>query len=339
MFKQRRGSLTVEAVLILPIFMATILFISYFIKAHLVQDIVQDALTEAVVEISSLSYPYCISGASGFKTEIGDAKDQRTKSLVDNFDAIAGLLEVVQAPNTTGKGETEGNASLEAMTPQKMFSLAKLFAADYALEGAEDAVAQNLVLGTMGSILSSKDNNIIHRMDTLGIEGGLEGFDFSGTEFYGDGDILDVQIQYRLSKMDPFGLVDGALLKNRAVCRAWMGGVDHDNDGGLSRVKVPSVKVGEEDQKKDSDRVFRTCYIIEGSQDSEKYHLYDCSSLRARGDPSKLKAIIPVQVMFVKQGEIWVPEGTVIYQGKTYEFCENCKAQRLRMKEDHGAYP
>lgn len=336
MLKHRRGSLTVEAVLILPIFMAAILFISYFIKAHLVQDIVQDALTEAVVEVSALSYPYCLSGASEFKNEISEESDRRLKVLMDHFEDVSTLLEAVQESSGAGKKEMSGIDGMGPMTPQKMFSLAKCFAAKYALESAENEVAQQLVLGTMGDILSAKDNSIISRIDALGIEGGLDGFDFSGSEFYGTGGLLDVQVQYRLSKVDPFGFIKGTLLKNRVVCRAWMGGVDLDNDGGISRVTVPPVKVGEEDGKKDSDRVFRTCYVIADSKGSLRYHLYDCSSLRERGDPSKLKAVVPVQVEFVKRGNTWVPAGIVVYEGKTYDFCKNCEVGRLRMRGKNG---
>lgn len=338
MLKHRRGSLTVEAVLILPVFMATILFISYFIKAHLVQDIVQDALTEAVLEVSSLSYPYCLSGVSGLKGEIGEEKDRRVKALAENFDDISDLLESVQESSGIEADEAESSAG-EALTPQKMFGLAKLYAADYVLEGSEDGIARQLILGTMNNILSSKGDTIITRMDALGIEGGLDGFDFSGSEFYGNGEILDVQIQYRLSKVDPFGFINGAILKNRVVCRAWMGGVDHDDDGGISRVNVPPVKVGTEDTEKDSDTIFRTCYIIADSQSSCRYHLYDCSSLRVRGDPSKVRTIVPIQVQFIKQGQTWVPEGVMVYQGRAYDFCDNCKDGRMRMKENHGTKP
>ncbi len=337
MFKHRRGSLTVEAVLILPIFMAAILFISYFIKAHLVQDIVQDALTEAVVEVSALSYPYCLSGAKGIMNEISDDNDSRIKALTEHFEEVSLIVEAVREPAGNETEGTKESGPLRSMTPVHMFRLAKGLAAENAMEVAENAITEQLILGTMGELLSAKDGNIISRMDALGIEGGLDGFDFSGSEFYCDGGILDVQVQYKLEKVDPFGFINGVLLKNRAVCRAWMGGIDHDNDGGISRVSVPQIREGDEDHKKDVSRVYRTCYVIADSEGSFKYHYYDCSSLRLRGAVSKLKAVIPVRVEFVKRGNIWVPEGSVIYRGRTYEFCMNCEAGRLRMRGDNGA--
>lgn len=336
MFKHRRGSLTVEAVLILPIFMAAILFISYFIKAHLVQDIVQDALTEAVVEVSALSYPYSLSGAKGLMNAINDDNDSRIKALAEHFEEVSLIIETVQKPATSELEEAEESSLLRRVTPVEMFRLAKGLAAGNTMEMAEDAITEQLILGTMGELLTAKDGNVITRMDALGIEGGLDGLDFTGSEFYCDGGILDVQVQYKLTKVDPFGFIDGVLLKNRAVCRAWMGGIDHDNDGGISRVIVPPIREGNEDDQKDVNRVYRTCYVIADSEGASKYHFYECSSLRLREDASKFKTVIPVRVEFVKQGDIWVPEGSVIYRGKTYEFCMNCKAGRLRMREGNG---
>ena len=330
MLKRRRGSLTVEAVLILPIFMAAILFISYFIKAHLIQDIVQDALTEAVVEVSSMSYPYYLSGVSEFKSELYAEKAQRLEAVDNYFGEIINVIQSIQG--TPSRANAAWSAEREALTPQGMFDLAKEYAALTAVESAENTITHRLVLVTMGNVLSAKDSNIITRMDALGIEGGLDGFDFSGSEFYGEGGMLDVQVKYRLNKVDPFGFIQGAALKNRVVCRAWMGGVDHDNDGGVGRVSVPPVKVGQDD-KKDSDTVYRTCYVIADSKSSQKYHQYDCPNLRVRGDPTKRKTVVPVQVKFVWNGEGYSPEGVVVYEGNVYDYCGSCKANIIRMKD------
>lgn len=318
MFKCRKGSLTVEAVLILPIFIAVILFLSYFIKAYYVQDIVQDALTEAVMEVSALSYPYHLSGAAGFKED-----------LENDFDSVLGTIESVAMPSNT---LDISNAGIEGITPQKMFRLAKLYAADKAIDTAEDSMTRYLILSTMGNVLSVDGKSIVDRMNSLGIENGLDGFDFSGSVFYSDDDVIDIQAQYRLSKADPFGFIKGVTLKNRVVCRAWLGGVDVDNDGGVNRLNVPpKMEVGEEDPNKDVSRTFRTCYIIRNSSTSNRYHFHDCSSLKERNDTEKMKTVAAVQVPFVKADGIWKPEdANITYQGKSYTFCTNCRNGTFR---------
>ncbi len=327
MFKRHKGSLTVEAVLILPIFIAAILFISYFIKAHIVQDVVQDALAEAVVEVSSLSYPYYLSGGLAFKNDVHGDAEAGMAEIGNGFDSILDLIESVGDPSAQTK---EGDGSI---TPQKMFRLAKLYAVDQGVGYAEDTIARELILSTMGNVLSAEGKDVIQRMDALGIKNGLDGFDFSGSVFYGEDDVLDIQVTYQLSRVDPFGFIRDVTLKNRVVCRAWTGGVDIDNDGGVGRVKVPpNITVGKEDPLKDVDRAFRTCYIIRDSQVSGKYHLYDCPNLRVRGDPTKRKTVVPIQVPFIKQGSVWKPEGSVDYQGRGYDFCGNCQAGIIRMK-------
>lgn len=331
MFMRRRGSLTVEAVLILPIFMAAILFISYFIKAYYVQDVVQDALTEAVMEVSSLSYPYYLSGALEFKGDIHEETAERIGILKDNFKAVSGLIERVK-----GTEDSSGlfQSGIEGITPKTMFQLVKLYAAEKGIKAAQDTIARSLILGTIGNVLSLDGKSVVDRMNALGIEKGLEGFNFTDSVFYGDGDVIDIQVKYRLIKVDPFGLINGVTLKNRVVCQAWMGGVDINNDGSYKRVTVPpNITVSEEDPEQENDREFRTYYIIQDSQISGKYHLHDCPNLRVRGDPSKRKTVIAIQVSFIKKDGIWKPEGCVDYQGRTYDFCGSCQAGIIRMKD------
>lgn len=330
MLKRRRGSLTVEAVLILPIFMAAILFISYFIKVHYVQDVIQDALTEAVMEVSSLSYPYYLSGALEFKGEVHQETQNHIRALKEDFLSISGLIESVGDASGSGEaGGTEGG-----ITPLKMLRLAKLYTADQGMNYAEDTLARALILGTMGNILSVEGRSVIDRMDALGIENGLDGLDFTGSVFYGEDDVLDIQVQYTLDRVDPFGFIKDVTLKNRVVCRAWMGGVDINQDGSYSRVTVPP-RLAEETENPDAeeDRALRTCYIITDSETSAKYHLDDCPNLRVRGDPSQRKTVAAVQVSFVRANDVWVPEEPVAYRGKAYDFCGNCQAGIIRMKD------
>lgn len=327
MFKCRKGSLTVEAVLILPIFMAIILFLSYFIKAHYVQDVVQDALAEAVMEVSALSYPYHLSGAAEFK-----------KDLESDFDSVLRTIESVAMPSDTAVISQTG---IEGITPQKMFRLAKLYAADKAIDTAEDSITRYLILSTMGNVLSVDGKSIVDRMNSLGIENGLDGFDFSGSVFYSDDDEIDIQAQYRLSKVDPFGIIKGVTLKNRVVCQAWMGGVDVDNDGGVNRIDVPpKMEVGEEDPYKDVSRTFRTCYIIRNSSTSNRYHFHDCSSLKERSNTEKMKTVAAVQVPFIKADGIWKPEeASITHQGKVYTFCTNCRNGTFRADGEKSEEP
>lgn len=327
MLKDRKGSLTVEAVLILPVFIAAILFVSYFIKAYYVHDVVQDALTEAVTEVSSLSYPYYLSGAWGFKDEIHSDTEAHMETLRENFGEVSALIDSVQGKPPSG----EGTAGL---SPREMFHLAKLYGADKGLDCAEDTLGRALILSTMGDILSANGESVIERMDALGIENGLDGFDFTDSVFYGDDEMMDIQVSYRLERLDPFGIVQDVTLRNRVVCRAWMGGVDINNDGSYSRITVPPRQAKEnEESEQEPDRILRTCYIIRDSQSSDKYHFHDCPNLRVRGDSSRFKNVAPVQVSFIRDDGRWEPEDEVAYNGKSYDLCGNCQSGIIRMKD------
>lgn len=331
MLRSRRGSLTVEAVLILPIFMAAILFVSYFIKAHMVHDMVQDALTEAVMEVSALSYPYYLSGALEFKETVSAEKAARMETLQSCFGTVMTLIESTHGPSESlGLPEEALDTALGEVTPQSMFDLAKLTAAAYGINQAEDAIARRLILSTMGRILAQGNRSLLDRMDTLGIQGGMDGFDFTGSVFYGEDDVIDVQVQYTLKKMDPFGFVQNVPMRNRVVCRAWMGGVDIDGDGGYKRVTVPAkMAVDSEDE---DEQIHRTCYILTESQTSERYHHEDCPNLRVRGDTTQWKPVTSVQVTFQNENGKWVPVTPVEYRNRTYSLCGSCEAGIIRMK-------
>lgn len=328
--RNRKGSLTLEAVLILPIFMAVVLFFGYFIRVYLIQDMVQDALTEAVMEVSSLSYPYALSGAAAYREDTDARIQERMDQLSAHFGEIAGAVTALE---NAGEGATpvleDGGAGV--LGPEEVFNLAKRYAASRGIAAAERVVVQKLILTSMGQTLSGEGGAALNRLAALGIEGGLDGFDFDGSAYYADGDMLDIRVTYEVGSVDPFGLLKGLKLQNRAVCRAWMSGVDIDGDGRISRVTGPSEPASEEEPQED--RQTRTCYIIQDSSASSRYHLVDCPNLRVRGDPTRYKPVIPVQVDFVGDGDYWRPEGPVTVGGRVYDFCGNCQNGYIRMRD------
>lgn len=334
MLKCRKGSLTLEAALILPFFMATVLFISFFIKAHLVQDLVQDALTEAVMEVCALSYPYGLSGALSYREDTDQAVRDRIQLMESHFDQAVSSLTALENAGEGG-GPLVPPEVAGQLSPEEIFRLAKRAAVSQGLRAAEEEVVRRLILTSMAASLSGEGGGLLNRVSALGIEGGLEGLDFSDSLYYSNGEVLDVRVTYRLDRLDPFGLIRGVTLENRAVCRAWLSGVDIDADGRISPLSQTTADTGSEEEPEEAqeERETRTCYIIRDSSASARYHLADCPNLRVRGSPDSYKAVVPVQVVFVSQGDAWQPEAAVTWGGRAYDFCGNCQKGYIRMKD------
>ncbi len=68
--KDKKGSVTVEAAIVLPIFICAVLTIGFLIRVYYIQEIFQQAITEAANEISSYSYIYYASGLYEIQEDI-----------------------------------------------------------------------------------------------------------------------------------------------------------------------------------------------------------------------------------------------------------------------------
>jgi hypothetical protein len=343
---RNRGSLTVEAVLILPMFMALILFLSYFIKAYYVHDIIQDALTESVMDVSSMSYPYYLSGALEFKGKVNSIAEERTKAVQEHFEPVQELIESIQgAKDSAQAGDAKGvgtsilagkeklmdvKSAVQSFNPKELIRMLAAEGASRGLNLTQDVLVNQILKADMANALTFEGQDITARMDALGIEGGLDGLDFSGSKFFSDGDMLDVEVQYKLKKADPFGIIRDVPMKSRVVTRAWLAGV---NEKGEEEAEAEEVDVGKPDPTEDAKKVYRTCYILADSKTSVKYHFADCPNLRVKGDKKTRRTVVSVQVPFVKTSGEWEPEGSAVeYNGKSYSFCENCKKGYIKMK-------
>lgn len=304
--RKNRGSLTVEAVLIVPIFIAVVLFLSYFLKVYLVHAIVQNALEESVMKLSSMHYAYSVTGLSEFSSNLEEEVSVRVDQIKDG--------------------------SLEAMTSDEILDTAKKAAIVGTVESVEQMGTKGIIQSNFAKSLSRGEGNILQRLKALGIEGGLEGFCFDESIFYGEDGEIDVRVTYVLKKVDPFNFLSGTVLTNRVSCNVWASGIDLDNDGIAGGIAESGNADSGEDTE--SNRELRTVYVIADSSTSIKYHFIDCPSLRVAGDKERYKSVEVLQVYFMKDENGWHPEGGVRYKGVDYVCCGNCLGGFIRMKEN-----
>lgn len=112
--KDKKGSITVEAALVLPIFICAVLTIGFLIKVYYVQEIFQQAITEAANEISSYSYVYYASGLYDIQEDIDSGLQEKAKEaeglIAETEDFYNNLLETKESVVRT-KASLEGSIS------------------------------------------------------------------------------------------------------------------------------------------------------------------------------------------------------------------------------------
>ncbi|KAB3532804.1 TadE/TadG family type IV pilus assembly protein [Alkaliphilus serpentinus] len=86
--RNEKGSLTVEAALVLPIFICVIMTLALLIKVAYVHSIVQHAITETAHEIASNSYIYHVSGLADIEESIGEGLDSNAEGAKEDINRL-----------------------------------------------------------------------------------------------------------------------------------------------------------------------------------------------------------------------------------------------------------
>ncbi len=163
-----RGSITVEAAILLPVFIAAIMTFVFIIKVYYVHEIMQQAITSACEEMSLYSLLY-------YET---------------NADELISSLE--KFTSSQKADNTSGDTWIAPIIEQ--------FGKD-----ASDYVRAQVVLVPISKILVKKNlevsyfDNVDNRLRLLNLKDGFEGIDFSSSRMLADDKSIDIIISYKMS--------------------------------------------------------------------------------------------------------------------------------------------
>ncbi len=163
-----RGSITVEAAILIPIFIAAIMTFVFIIKVYYVHEIVQQAITSACEEMSLYSLLY-------YETNVDE--------LISSLEKFTSSQEADNAL---------GNTWIAPIIEQ----LGK---------DASDYVRAQVVLVPISKILVKKNlevsyfDNVDNRLRLLNLKDGFEGIDFSSSRMLADDKSIDIIICYEMS--------------------------------------------------------------------------------------------------------------------------------------------
>ena len=214
-----RGSITMEAAIILPVFFCVVVAIAFLLRAVQVQERIQHAISQAALEIAGASYIYGISGALDIQRDaeslamrgMDNVKDTIVKSAqFDNWlpGNISGEAEI-QFDNASGFMIDSVNGALFSKYAE--FVTKKYLGAAAAADGVSaDAASRGAQSDVVGG---------------LNIRGGGDGLDFAGSTYLTNGrEDVTICVNYEFTIPIPIKPLSRLKISQEAHARAWLFG-------------------------------------------------------------------------------------------------------------------
>ena len=272
-----RGSITVEASLVLPMFICAVLSLAFFIKLVYVHEIIQYAVDKSAQEMALTSYIYHVSGIQELHDTVHAGIEEKSSmfgeqvsSIFDTYETLKGLPDAAadnleQAREAMDAGEVDKLQDYLGQTAEEMGELREKFER---LADATGEIAGN-PLGELESIaflvaggafediktelcipvvklymrkylVAGSKSSADARLKALNVVNGLKGLDLSESSFFeNENNDIDIVVRYSLDIPLPFKILPRLTIVQRASAKAWLGG---DETGSLSDEKeVTSV--------------------------------------------------------------------------------------------------
>lgn len=242
----QRGSMTLEAALVLPVLLCAFFSVVFIIKAVYTYEMVQHALSETASEIASSGYIYHISGIRDLHDTVRNSLNERSELFAGQIDSVFETYGSIKnigtslsnsLPNIMDSADMLSNAGEDF---EDMISEAQKATSDpieelksiacYIASGAFDDAKTQLFtpvvkLYMKKYLVSEGTADVEERLEALNIADGFKGMDFSESSFLADSEEnIDIVVRYRIKLPLPIQFVPDFEFVQRARVKAWMGG-------------------------------------------------------------------------------------------------------------------
>jgi hypothetical protein len=217
-FIGKKGSITVEAAIALPVFLCVVISIVMLSRVVYTYGMIQHALTETADEIASIGYIYHISGIRDIHDTARDGIQERADIFRDQLDSIFDTFESLG-------GSASQSADDAAASPLDELRNIAGYLAIGSFEDIKTELFTPVVKLYMKKYLKPESGDIDAGLRALNISGGFDGLDFSGSAFLEDTDEdIDIVVRYTVDLPIPIKVLPKLELVQRATARAWLGG-------------------------------------------------------------------------------------------------------------------
>lgn len=256
--KYNKGALTVEAAIVLPIFICAIFTIGFLIKIIYVHEVVQHAITESATELASYSYLYSKSGLKGINDSIEEGAQEDSQQVKSDIGTVTKAYKAfgdfaAKIPKSKEEIEDVSLHETEEGFQNLMGNLQDV--KDRVKEIGEDPSGTTktyigagigegykvlkvhmlkLIRFNMVKYLRTDDidsGNV--RLENLGVVGGINGLDFSKSSLFSASDgsegsagkeDIDIIVRYKFDFKLPIPIIKNVNIIQRATVRGWMNG-------------------------------------------------------------------------------------------------------------------
>lgn len=233
--KNNKGSLSIEAALVIPILVFFMLTITNFVKMIMVYDSIQTSINNTAKQISSQSFYLSTTGLSDVVTKLtNDDSNEAAKSTVGLIkeitnmfnDANSSLPDMSDYLSTPTGDYFQFFKELRGDAPKyaaySLFAIFDLFIGDKVEGGINNFVVglakNNLILDIAGNSDSET------KLKNWGIVGGEDGFDFGATKCkIGDESFIEIIVSYKYDPGNSILKVDPVEITQRVYLVPWIG--------------------------------------------------------------------------------------------------------------------
>lgn len=316
-FNRQSGSLTVEAAIVLPIFICVVLVIGFLTKLVHTHEVPQYAINETANDMATSSYIYYSTGLYEIETRIYDKLTEKTGDLEEQEEELKRILDIIE--NDTYSEVIDKIQSLNDIVGndnegiEGLFNLINTVKDKGITENVMDIVATgelelhqylknqvgNMIMKEQFKkhLITADGADIKDRLKELHIviptgndsitnPSQLYGLDFSRSSYLFGNDEIDIVVMYKIDLPLPIDFIGEISMIQRATAKAWLGGtnptliVEKSNGGSGSGGNQNSTE--EENKSK----------IVYITRTGECYHKGNCYHLRKSKIPAKLNEII-----------------------------------------------
>lgn len=252
--KKEKGSLTVEACLSLTIFLMVFMTIMYMVRIVFAYEIVQHSLNQVAKEFSTYTYYYAVSGLGDINKTIQNSTAAGNAQFNEN---VSNVVNVYTEFGNLGSGLSSVKNSVQSGDIESTINNLSSISSDVesfnnalgAAKGTLKSIGENPVaaIKSIGGVLLNGGNEVAKtricgeiaralmakyiedggyekanlRLKNLRIVDGLDGLDFSGSEFWSDGSDVRITVCYTIDPIFPIKIVDEINLMNTVKVRGW----------------------------------------------------------------------------------------------------------------------
>lgn len=252
MVKKKKGSITVEAAMVLPFFVLAIYTLIMFMKIIYVHGMIQQALVESAEDIASFGYIYEQTGL----LEIQQSMDGYAQAAQEENQAVAqGFEELVETMKTSSLLKPVTMDSISGGDPNAPLLIRLRQTIDNVRNFADEAISiydqlnsfiqllleynpiknlslqgYTIVRDEVGNVVSKqvfKKYLTNEELLLLGVVDGVKGLDFKQSKYYysdgDDNDAILLSVNYTLSIPSIMNLLKEIKLVNTVKTRGWTG--------------------------------------------------------------------------------------------------------------------